>query len=244
MRVRISDCSLHYEEAGTGEPLLLLHGNGEDGTYFKGQMARFSSRFRVIALDTRGHGKSERGSAEFSIDRFAEDLREALDALGLLKVHLLGFSDGGNIAVAFALKYPERLRSLILNGANLRPSGVKLSVQAPVVLGYAICCLLSPFSREAVRKRELLGLMVTQPHVRFKELERIHVPALVIVGDRDMIRESHTRKIAAHIRGSRLAILQGSHFVAAEDPEAFNRAVGRFFADKVAGPDNRLGGIV
>lgn len=233
MRVRISDCSLHYEEAGTGEALVLLHGNGEDCTYFKGQIGYFSDRFHVIALDTRGHGKSERGLEKFSINQFAEDLREVLDALGLSQVHLLGFSDGGNIAMAFALRYPERVSSLILNGANLWPSGVKLSVQAPVVLGYALSCLLAPFSREAVKKRELLGLMVTQPHVRLRELDRIHVPAMVIVGNRDMIRESHTRRIAAQISGSRLAILRGSHFVAAEDPRAFNRAVDRFFADKV-----------
>ena len=119
--MRISDCSLHYEEAGTGEALVLLHGNGEDCTYFKGQIGYFSDRFRVIALDTRGHGKSERGLSKFSINQFAEDLREVLDALGLPQVHLLGFSDGGNIAMAFALRYPERVSSLILNGANLWP---------------------------------------------------------------------------------------------------------------------------
>ena len=146
-------------------------------------------------------------------------------------VHLLGFSDGGNIAMAFALRWPKLLRSLILNGANLRPSGVKFSVQAPIVLGYGLCRLLSPFSSRAGKNGELLGLMVIQPHVEERELGGIRVPALVIAGNRDMIREAHTRSIAAGIAGSRLVILGGDHFVASKEPEAFNRAVEVFLEE-------------
>ena len=81
------DVDLHYREQGTGEPLILLHGNGEDGSYFEHQMDAFASRFRVIALDTRGHGRSPRGEAPFTIRQFADDLlafmwafRDAVDA--------------------------------------------------------------------------------------------------------------------------------------------------------------------
>ena len=231
MEVRISDCRLHYEEAGSGEPLVLLHGNGEDCGYFARQVEYFSAKYRVIALDTRGHGKSERGFAPFTIVQFAEDLRQALEKIAPEPVHLLGFSDGGNIAMAFALRWPKLLRSLILNGANLRPSGVKFFVQAPIVLDYGLCRLLSPFSSRAGKNGELLGLMVTQPHVEERELGAIRVPALVIAGNRDMIREAHTRSIAAGIAGSRLVILGGDHFVASKEPEAFNRAVEVFLEE-------------
>ena len=97
------DIKLHYEEAGEGFPLVLLHGNGEDHTYFKRQMEPFSQSYRVIAVDTRGHGLSPRGTAPFTLEQFAEDLKEFLDGLGVVHCHLLGFSDGGNIALLFAL---------------------------------------------------------------------------------------------------------------------------------------------
>ena len=100
------DIRLYYEKAGDGEPLILLHGNGEDGTYFKHQMEYFSKDYRVIAIDTRGHGKSPRGEKPFTIRQFAEDLNGFMEEQGMEKAHLLGFSDGGNIALAFALRYP------------------------------------------------------------------------------------------------------------------------------------------
>ena len=100
------DIRLCCVEAGEGFPLVLLHGNGEDHTYFKRQMGPFSQHFRVIAVDTRGHGESPRGTAPFTLEQFAEDLKEFLDGRSITRCHLLGFSDGGNIALLFALKYP------------------------------------------------------------------------------------------------------------------------------------------
>ena len=85
---------LFYAEAGSGFPLLLLHGNGEDHTYFSAQLRFFSQYYHVFAPDTRGHGASPRGSGPFTLDRFADDLLEFLHAQALTRVHLLGFSDG------------------------------------------------------------------------------------------------------------------------------------------------------
>ena len=118
------DISLFYAEAGSGFPLVLLHGNGEDHTYFSGQMDEFAKSFHVIAIDTRGHGASPRGKAPFSIAQFAQDLYEFLILHDLKRIHLLGFSDGGNIALQFALAHPEMVERLILNSANLYPRGL------------------------------------------------------------------------------------------------------------------------
>ena len=104
----IMDIQLHYTEQGSGFPLILLHGNGEDSSYFVHQIDHFSKQYRVIALDTRGHGQSPRGEKPFSIKQFAEDLHDFMNEKGIDKAILLGFSDGGNIALTFALKYPER----------------------------------------------------------------------------------------------------------------------------------------
>jgi pimeloyl-ACP methyl ester carboxylesterase len=226
------DIQLHYTESGSGFPLILLHGNGEDSTYFEHQIPALSKHFRVIAVDTRGHGKSPRGAGEFSIARFAEDLHDFMDSHSVGKAHLLGFSDGANIALAFALKYPQRVGKLILNGGNLRPWGVKFFVQLPVVLGWAMAKAISVFDKKAVAKAELLELMVTQPSLRPDDLVNLHIPTLVIAGKRDMIRESHTREIHRAIRGSEVAIIEGDHFVAHGNPEEFNRAVTDFLKNK------------
>lgn len=225
------DIELHCEETGSGEPLVLLHGNGEDGTYFAHQIAHFSQRFRVLALDTRGHGKSPRGEAPFTIRQFARDLLAFLDARGIERAHLLGFSDGGNIALVFALAHPERVGKLVLNGANLNARGVKRSVQVPIELGYRMARLFAGLSAKARANAEMLGLMVNDPNVAPEELAALTAPTLVIAGENDMIREDHTRLIAERIPNARLAFVPGDHFVAAKNPAAFNREVERFLLE-------------
>ena len=227
----MSDIQLNYVERGAGDALILLHGNGERLDYFSGQMDFFAKSYRVIALDTRGHGASPRGSAPFTIRQFAEDLRAFMDEQNINSAHILGFSDGGNIALSFALKYPQRVRKLILNGANLDPLGVKLHVQIPIVLGYHLARLFAGKRPEARRRMELLGLMVNEPHFAPQDLRKLELPALVIAGDRDMIREKHTRLIADSLPNARLAILKGNHFIANQIPEEFNRVVAEFLAE-------------
>ena len=219
---------LHYLEQGAGAPLVLLHGNGESLDYFAHQIAYFSHDYRVIAVDTRGHGHSPRGTAPFTLTQFARDLEELLDALKLKRINLLGFSDGGNIALRFTLDHPQRVERLILNGANLDPRGVKAVVQLPIVLGYQAARCFSKHSIGARRKAELLGLMVREPHVAPMELTRLQMPVLVIAGQRDMIKETHTRLIAEHLPNGSLAILPGDHFLANKNPVAFNAVVERF----------------
>lgn len=222
------DISLHFERRGEGPPLVLLHGNGEDGSYFAHQMDALSRSRTVYALDTRGHGQSPRGTAPFTIAQFARDLGDFLAEQGLDRVDLLGFSDGGNVALSFALDHPERVRRLILNGANLDPSGVKLSVQLPIVLGYKLASLFAGRSEEARRRAELLGLMVNEPHIDPAALAELRVPTLVIVGTRDMIRDEHTLLIAGSLPMSRLEVIPGDHFIASKNPGAFNQAVAEF----------------
>lgn len=222
------DIQLNYTVAGQGFPLVMLHGNGEDHTYFKHQMGPFSERFQVIALDTRGHGQSPRGTAPFTLEQFAEDLKGFLDSREIKRCHLLGFSDGANIALLFALKYPDYVEKLVLNGADLSPAGVKLSTQIPIVLGWGMLQVIRRFDKKAQPKWELLDLMTTQPHIRPDSLDTLTMPTLVVAGEQDMIRDRHTRLIARSIPNSRLAILPGDHFVARRNWQTFNPVVLEF----------------
>ena len=105
------DIEHYYIEKGRGEPLILLHGNGENCDYFKGQIDEFARYYHVYALDTRGHGNTPRGNAPFTIRQFADDLLGFMDSHGIDKAHLLGFSDGGNIATIKA-------KTLVIAGNN------------------------------------------------------------------------------------------------------------------------------
>lgn len=222
------DIALHYQEKGDQEPFILLHGNGEDGSYFQHQIDYFSDRYRVIAVDTRGHGKSPRGAAPFTIEQFSRDLFDFMADLAISRAVILGFSDGANIAMKFAIKYPDKVKTLILNGGNLNPKGVKRSVQVPIELGYKIARRFASKSPDAKRNAELLGLMVNEPHIDRVELSKITAPTLVICGKRDMIKESHTNVIAEGIPNAKLSIIKGDHFIANKNPDAFNQEVEEF----------------
>ena len=222
------DIALHYQEKGNKEPFILLHGNGEDGSYFIHQIEYFSDRYRVIAPDTRGHGKSPRGTKPFTMEQFAHDLWDFMESLELSSAVILGFSDGANIAMKFALEYPDKVRALILNGGNLNPDGVKRATQIPIEIGYRIAVRFASKSPEAKRNAEMLGLMVNEPNIGANELSKITAPTLVICGSHDMIKESHTKKIAENIPGAKLTIIDGNHFIANKRHATFNKAVEDF----------------
>lgn len=227
MRAKV-DIELYYQEKGNGEPLILLHGNGEDSTYFENQMEYFQSRYRVISLDTRGHGKSPRGTKPFTIEQFSCDLYDFMRLHEISKAVILGFSDGANIAMKFAKRHPDMVKALILNGGNLNAKGVKRTTQIPIEIGYRIAKHFAEKSPKAGKNAEMLGLMVNETNIDLRELFRITMPSLVICGTRDMIKESHTKEIASGIPNAALAIIKGNHFIANKRPVEFNRAVDAF----------------
>ena len=222
------DITLHYQEKGNKEPFILLHGNGEDGSYFKNQIDYFSDRYRVIALDTRGHGKSPRGTKPFTIEQFSCDLYDFMEGLEIPHAVILGFSDGANIAMKFAMKYPNKVKALILNGGNLNPDGVKRATQIPIEIGYKIARRFASKSSDAKRNAEMLGLMVNDPNIERSELSKITAPTLIICGRNDMIKESHTKEIAENIPNAKLSIIKGNHFIANKRYVTFNKEVEDF----------------
>ena len=221
---------LHVTEAGQGEAMVLLHGNNEDSTYFEHQIPEFAKHFHVLAVDTRGHGKSPRGNARFTLPRFAEDLKNLLDRRGITRCILLGFSDGANIAMVFALKFPEYVDRMILCGGNTNPLGIKPKILGEIALGY-VKAVLKPQTKENIREAEMYRIMTVEPRIAMAELHRLTMPVLVVAGTDDLIAESHTRKIAKAFPEGELAILPGTHTVARDNYRVFNETVLRFLEE-------------
>lgn len=220
-----SDISLHCIEAKPSIPIVFLHGNGESSDYFKGQIEYFSKKRYIYAPDTRGHGASPRGDAPFTLEQFADDLKCFLDEKRIEKADIVGFSDGGNIALIFTLKYPERVNKLVLNSANLSPDGLK----AGTLFSIKISDLFSRFLGEkGKKKREFYALMLKGPDIDPDELFAIDLPVLVIAGTKDVIKKKHTKLIADSIWGSKLVFLKGDHYLAEKNSAKFNRALEKF----------------
>ena len=224
---------IYYEVRGNGEPLVLLHGNGEDHHLFDGFAEVFDGDFQLIAIDSRGHGRSE-WLQPMTIDAMAEDVGCVLDELRIRSAHILGFSDGGNVALALALAYPKRIRSLVAVGANLFPAGMLRRVRFSITMWYGLLCALAPLSKSFRKKKQIADLMVHQPHIDSARLKRIACPSLIIAGENDMIDEAHTRMIASSIPGARLEIIPGAdHFCIVKTPDRFHKIVFKFLKSNV-----------
>lgn len=132
----------------------------------------------------------------------------------------------------FAMKHPNMVKALILNGGNLNPKGVKRATQLPIEIGYKIARHFAAKSPDAGKNAEMLGLMVNDPNIEPHELSQITMPTLVICGTNDMIKESHTKEIAENLPDAVLTILKGTHFIANKCPAEFNRAVDDFLSQR------------
>lgn len=221
--IKTKDGNLYCRVTGVGDPLLLLHGNGEDHQIFEHQLSHFSKYFQVIALDTRGHGRSDHGKGVLTFQKIAQDILDVLRYFNLSTVNIIGFSDGGNLALYFGSHYPEKVTKLIVIGANYKVNGLKKDSLAEVKRDYMLLTILGTFHLKALRKSQIIDLMWHQLDLSSAGLKAIKAPTLIVVGEDDVIEESHTRKIHELIINSELVIVpKASHFLMVEKYEEFN----------------------
>jgi pimeloyl-ACP methyl ester carboxylesterase len=216
---------MYYETYGSGEPLLLLHGNSVSIKSFKYQIPALAKKYKVIALDSRGQGKSSEDGTKFTYELFAADTRAFLDQLQLDSLNIVGWSDGGNIGLIMAMKYPGKVKSLVTMGANLynNKSSVRADVNKFIKKEYA---KLSDTCRADIFRKRMYDLLLYEPNIEAKELAAIHCPVLVLAGSDDLIKEEHTKLIAASIKNAQLYIFpNGTHDEPSERPARFNKEV-------------------
>ncbi len=229
----INGIKLYYEIYGSGEPLLLIHGNNESIASFDKQIPELAKSYMVIALDSRGQGNSTSDSTKLTYELFAEDVNKFLDYLNIKQVNVLGWSDGGNIALILALKHPERIRKIAVMAAVL----YNKSTSIPDNINNAIREQLAEMEREKVSVYDmnyrLKTLLLTEPNINPETLTNMQVPALIMAGKNDIVKEEHTKLIAQKIPQSTLRIFKGTGHEAPKDiPEEFNKTVLEFFNNK------------
>ncbi|CZQ85468.1 alpha/beta hydrolase fold [Trichococcus palustris] len=194
MYIRVNDTNLWYETKGTGQPFILLHGNGESREIFTVLITELSKNFSVYAIDSRGHGKSSKTN-QLSYGLMMEDVASFITELKLEKPLLYGFSDGGIIGLLLASKYSDMLSKLIISGANTQPNGVKKS-----------WAMLSQLYYLLTRSKKM-KMTLEEPNISKEDLKKIHIPVLVLAGKNDLIKVEDTKYIANNIPNSTLTIL-------------------------------------
>lgn len=255
----LADGRLYYESAGSGDPLILLHGFAVDRRMWDGQFEALAGRFRVVRYDLRGFGKSSLPASPYS---HTDDLKSLLDDLGIAQADLLGLSLGGGVAVDFALRHSQMVRKLAVSGSVI--SGLRWSEQGHLLdkavwdtaraegmeagkqawLAHPLFAPLIEHPEAYARLRQMIAdysgwhfvnrnPLTPDPMPALDRLGEIAAPTLVMIGERDMPDFQHAAEaLAGGIPGARKVTLAGmGHMAPMENPEAFNRAVIEYLAE-------------
>jgi pimeloyl-ACP methyl ester carboxylesterase len=216
---------IFYAVKGNGPALLLLHGGGDSGEHsFARQLDEFSQRHRIVAPDQVGQGRTPDVAGPLSYTEMMEDTVALLQHLNLNRVDVVGFSDGGILALMLAVRHPELVRRLVVSGVNIAPEG------------------LSAGNLETLRATEnpnpktidekLAHLWLTSPtatELSLAMLAKIKQPVLVISGDRDAVTLEHTLAIYYALPDAQLCVLPGTdHATFSSRPQWLNPIIGTF----------------
>jgi len=195
-----------------------------------------ASRYRVIVMDSRGHGRTTRNAAPYGYDLMASDVIGLLDYLKIRKVALVGWSDGAIVGLDIAMHHPERLSKLFAFAANIDPSGVSDIQHSPTFIAYIARAgkeyeRLSPTPKEYAKFVDAITHMWnSQPHWTKADFQRVAVPVWIVDGDHDeAINHDQPRTMADWTPGAGLLIEPDvSHFAFIQDPVQFNRDLTHF----------------
>ena len=225
---KVNGIELYYESYGEGEPLILVHGNGQSIGAFINQVEVFAKDYRVIVLDSRGRGNSTYDTnVELTYKLQSKDLIGFMDYLALPKAHIVGWSDGGIIALITAMNNPERVDKIVAMAANIFPDGIVENRRKDIKEA------ISYFKSEGIDgiTLDLYNLLDNYPKLAFKDLNAIKAKTLIVAGDHDVIKHQHTIGIFENIPDAQLAILPDeTHYLPSENPELFNSLVKEFLS--------------
>jgi 3-oxoadipate enol-lactonase len=253
---------VHYERAGRGQPLVLLHPVGLDGSFWGGLPARCAENYSVVTVDLPGHGQSGPAPRPGRMANYAQTVAELVKELDSGPAILLGLSFGGMIAQNVAINYPEQVAGLITcgcpgrmpeaareailaRGRDAEAGGMKAVINATLERWFTPDYLSSP-EVEAVRNRLLTDDVsawsaaweAIAGHNALSALAKLKIPALVVAGDKDAATPLEaSQALAAAIPGSKLAVLPGApHMMQIETADAYSAAVLDFLAASYGTP--------
>ena len=247
--IEIQLSKIYYETAGSGEPLILLHGGFGTNVDFAHQTAELAKHFKVYAFERPGHGHSADVEGAFSFDSMTRCTTYFIETLKLGAAHLVGWSDGAIVALLVALSRPDLVRRVVSIGGSFNPNSLSpgatewlrkatsedfRKIEPALIERYDSVSPDGPGHFPAIFEKTK-RLWLEEPNIQPDELAKIAVPVLVMAGDRDVVTAEHTLQLFQSIKNAELCIIPGTtHFLLSEKPEAANRAILDFLLKKVA----------
>ena len=224
---------LYCETYGSGRPLLLIHGNGGSISAFAKTIPYFAKEYKVIAVDSRAHGKSTDPQDSLSFEMMADDFAELLDVMHIDSADVLGWSDGGINAIVLAIRHPDKVKKLVSTGANLWPDSTGIVPKYWLDEQRRYETYKDSVRNTAAAKNDWKIFMLDwlQPNIPLAALHAIKSPSLIICGDHDVIPIEHTTLIYQNIPHAALWVLPSSgHGTLVEHADEFNKKADAFFS--------------
>lgn len=231
---QIRGINLYVESYGKGKPLLLIHGNGGSIKSMTSIITYFSKKYQVFAIDSRAHGKSIDTGDSLSFEMMADDNAALIEQLHLDSAYVIGWSDGGIVALVLAMRHPKKVIKLAETGANIVPDSTAIlpSLWKRDSDYYNSSRLKSFSTMKEKNDWKIFMLDWLQPNISLSALQKIRCPSLIISGDHDVINLEHTIKIYQNIPKAYLWILPNSgHATLIEHADEFCNKVNDFFSN-------------
>ncbi|WP_418644398.1 alpha/beta fold hydrolase [Tenacibaculum insulae] len=236
--VKVNGTKIYYEEYGTGEPLLIIHSCGTDIKAMEYQIDYFKNKYRVIVADSRGQGKSKLKTKRLTYDLMTKDLEKLVKHLKLDAINILGWSDGGIIGLKMGIRNKVAINKIVTMGPNLRFDTTAVNdwaIQQVKDMHAETLKMLKKGDKSKNWKTELQldKLLINYPGISHTELNKIKAPVLIIIGDRDIIKNEHAVEIFDNIQKSQLCIIPGAnHGIPRNSAKAFNEIADKFLAEE------------
>lgn len=237
--VDVDGAKIFYAVYGKGDPVVLLHGGLGNSAHFAFQLPALIDRFQIIAIDSRGQGRSTKGKAAITYDQMAADVIAVLDRLAIKRASVVGWSDGGEIALKLGIAFPDRVERLFVFGANYDANGSKpRSGPSATFAAYTSRCRsdYERMSKSGVPYKALVDALLplwrNPSGITRDQLRAIKAPVMMADGDHDeVIALEQIQEMAKLIPNAQLKVFDDtSHFALWQDPATFNQVMVDFLA--------------
>ena len=221
--LKTTDMTIAYAEYGKGPVLLLLHGNSENKNIFKKYQKEYFADFHTYAIDSRGHGQSSSEKDVLSIEQFSKDIQNFCHMMDIKEANVIGYSDGGNVALFLGLNAPGVFRKIVTISPNYLASGTSDYALKGMKQHHRILLALKKIGFNMDKSISRLHLMLNDIGLSKEDLNNIKARILIIYAENDLIKEEHIKELGNEIPGASMQkIYSCNHFTVIRNKKAIN----------------------
>ena len=243
---KVDDIKMHYKVYGKGDPIILLHGSLESMEDWDKQVPELSKKYKVITVDSRGHGQTTFTDRKMDYILLSEDISALMVDLKIDSAFIVGFGDGGITGLYLSLNHPEKVRRLVAIGANYKVDTTAVYSEILDKVKAWDDDKMYQFVRNHFKGYQNFGqinqftqrmktMLLTEPNLTIADLKKIACPVLLVAGDHDIIKIDHTNAMFENIPNAYMSIIPGTkHYPQKESSLLVNSIILDFINKKFA----------